>query len=216
MGRVTDINKTFKELVIGFRSSDPDITKWWIEKIDSISDEIIVPFVDLSMDREDLKQEVFVTIYEKLSSEDYIHSLYELLKFVKNRLIDVISSLYGYTTTQLKDWLSGYNKTKRKTKIKPVYKSVDIDSLSNRLSYQHNYKTYKVPLNVTLDEILATITPKEEKVIRMKNGIGCEVANRIVIGNEFRVTAMRITQIDHDAMRKLRHPSRSIKLLPYL
>lgn len=61
----------------------------------------------------------------------------------------------------------------------------------------------------TLDQILATLSPKEEKVIRLRFGIGCECEHTLAaIGQAFGVTGARIRQIETKALRQLRHPVR--------
>jgi RNA polymerase primary sigma factor len=65
--------------------------------------------------------------------------------------------------------------------------------------------------------ILKTLSPKEEKVIRLRFGIGCDREHTLEeIGQEFDVTRERIRQIEAKALRKLRHPSRSRKLRAFL
>jgi len=61
--------------------------------------------------------------------------------------------------------------------------------------------------------VLATLTPREEKVLRMRFGIGEESDHTLEeVGQDFNVTRERIRQIEAKALRKLRHPSRSNKL----
>ncbi len=62
-------------------------------------------------------------------------------------------------------------------------------------------------------KVLATLTPREEKVLRLRFGIG-EVSDHTLeeVGQDFNVTRERIRQIEAKALRKLRHPSRSNKL----
>ena len=66
-------------------------------------------------------------------------------------------------------------------------------------------------------KVLATLTPREEKVLRMRFGIG-EKADRTLeeVGVDFEVTRERVRQIEAKALRKLRHPSRSRRLRPFL
>ena len=62
-------------------------------------------------------------------------------------------------------------------------------------------------------KVLATLTPREEKVLRMRFGIGEESHHTLEeVGQDFNVTRERIRQIEAKALRKLRHPSRSNKL----
>ena len=61
--------------------------------------------------------------------------------------------------------------------------------------------------------VLSTLTPREEKVLRMRFGIGEENDHTLEeVGQDFNVTRERIRQIEAKALRKLRHPSRSLKL----
>jgi RNA polymerase primary sigma factor len=61
----------------------------------------------------------------------------------------------------------------------------------------------------TLNQILETLGPKEEKVLRMRFGIGCEEHTLEEIGNKWDVTHERIRQIESYALRKMKHPKRS-------
>jgi RNA polymerase primary sigma factor len=72
-------------------------------------------------------------------------------------------------------------------------------------------------INLNLAEqtrrVLSTLTPREEKVLRMRFGIGEESDHTLEeVGQDFNVTRERIRQIEAKALRKLRHPSRSNKL----
>ncbi|MBA2882417.1 RNA polymerase primary sigma factor [Desulfosalsimonas propionicica] len=82
-------------------------------------------------------------------------------------------------------------------------------------------KTFMSPseaaINLNLSEqtrkVLATLTPREEKVLRMRFGIGEKSDHTLEeVGNDFDVTRERIRQIEAKALRKLRHPTRSRKL----
>ncbi len=68
------------------------------------------------------------------------------------------------------------------------------------------------------DEVLATLTPREEKVIKMRFGLGLTGSEHTLeeVGQHFAVTRERIRQIEAKALRKLRHPSRSRKLKAFL
>jgi len=68
------------------------------------------------------------------------------------------------------------------------------------------------------DEVLATLTPREEKVIKMRFGLGSTGSEHTLeeVGQHFAVTRERIRQIEAKALRKLRHPSRSRKLKAFL
>ena len=66
-------------------------------------------------------------------------------------------------------------------------------------------------------KILATLTPREEKVLRMRFGIGEKADHTLEeVGQDFAVTRERIRQIEAKALRKLRHPTRSRKLKSFI
>ncbi|MFH1137641.1 MAG: RNA polymerase sigma factor RpoD [Pseudomonadota bacterium] len=66
-------------------------------------------------------------------------------------------------------------------------------------------------------KVLATLTPREEKVLRMRFGIGEKADHTLEeVGRDFEVTRERIRQIEAKALRKLRHPSRSKKLKAFI
>jgi RNA polymerase primary sigma factor len=68
------------------------------------------------------------------------------------------------------------------------------------------------------DEVLKSLTPREEKVIKMRFGLGPNGSEHTLeeVGQHFAVTRERIRQIEAKALRKLRHPSRSRKLRAFL
>lgn len=72
-------------------------------------------------------------------------------------------------------------------------------------------------LRESLDEVLLTLTDREQKVLRLRFGMDDGRARTLEeVGKEFNVTRERIRQIEAKALRKLRHPSRSRKLKDYL
>lgn len=76
-------------------------------------------------------------------------------------------------------------------------------------------------INMNLSEqtrkVLATLTPREEKVLRMRFGIGEKADHTLEeVGKDFAVTRERIRQIEAKALRKLRHPTRSKKLKSFI
>jgi len=75
----------------------------------------------------------------------------------------------------------------------------------------------KANLHGQIDSVLKTLTPREEKVLRMRFGIG-EVTDHTLeeVGQTFDVTRERIRQIEAKALRKLRHPSRSKRLKSFV
>ncbi|MCC7008702.1 MAG: RNA polymerase sigma factor RpoD [Acidobacteria bacterium] len=67
------------------------------------------------------------------------------------------------------------------------------------------------------DDVLKTLTPREERVIKMRFGVGEGSEHTLEeVGQSFAVTRERIRQIEAKALRKLRHPSRSRRLRPFL
>lgn len=74
----------------------------------------------------------------------------------------------------------------------------------------------KIELAELTGEVLGTLTPKEAMVLKMVYGIDCAPLDYKQTGREFAVTDKRIRQIEGKALRKLRHPSRSKKLLRFL
>ena len=66
--------------------------------------------------------------------------------------------------------------------------------------------------------VLKSLTPREEAVLRMRFGVGEDRAEHTLeeVGRSFNVTRERIRQIESKALRKLRHPSRAVKLHPFL
>lgn len=72
-------------------------------------------------------------------------------------------------------------------------------------------------LKEQLSEVLDTLTPREEKVLRLRFGLGDGRSRTLEeVGKEFNVTRERIRQIEAKALRKLRHPSRSKRLKDFL
>jgi RNA polymerase primary sigma factor len=67
------------------------------------------------------------------------------------------------------------------------------------------------------DAVMLTLTPREEKVLRMRFGIGTSSDHTLEeVGQHFEVTRERIRQIEAKALRKLRHPSRSKRLKSFI
>ncbi|MEC8037028.1 MAG: sigma-70 family RNA polymerase sigma factor, partial [Pseudomonadota bacterium] len=72
-------------------------------------------------------------------------------------------------------------------------------------------------LRESTTRVLSSLTPREERVLRMRFGIGMNTDHTLEeVGQQFSVTRERIRQIEAKALRKLKHPSRSRKLRSFL
>jgi RNA polymerase primary sigma factor len=72
-------------------------------------------------------------------------------------------------------------------------------------------------LRETTTRVLASLTPREERVVRMRFGIGIITDHTLAeVGQQFSVSRERIRQIEAKAIRKLKHPSRSRQLRSFL
>ena len=75
----------------------------------------------------------------------------------------------------------------------------------------------KSNLSEATTKILSTLTPREERVLRMRFGVGMNTDHTLEeVGLQFSVTRERIRQIEAKALRKLKHPSRSKQLKSFL
>ena len=75
----------------------------------------------------------------------------------------------------------------------------------------------KSSLRDTTTRILSSLTPREERVLRMRFGIGMNSDHTLEeVGQQFSVTRERIRQIEAKALRKLKHPTRARKLKTFL
>jgi RNA polymerase primary sigma factor len=96
----------------------------------------------------------------------------------------------------------------------------DDSSLGDFIEDKKIISPQEAVMSVTLSEqtraVLSTLTPREEKVLRMRFGIGEKSDHTLEeVGQDFFVTRERIRQIEAKALRKLRHPSRSKLLKSY-
>jgi RNA polymerase primary sigma factor len=74
-----------------------------------------------------------------------------------------------------------------------------------------------IDLAEQVNKVLGSLTPREERVLRMRFGIGEKSDHTLEeVGQDFEVTRERIRQIEAKALRKLRHPSRSKRLRTFL
>jgi len=112
---------------------------------------------------------------------------------------------------------------------KSMYEIVSIDDVNDELesvyekdldeqeSLSLEVQVCNTLLHKGIDDVLCTLTPREEKVLRLRFGLDDGRARMLEeVGKEFNVTRDRIRQIEAKALRKLRHPSRSKKLKDFL
>ena len=91
------------------------------------------------------------------------------------------------------------------------------DFIQDDEASQPSEEAFYTLLREQLEEVLSTLTPREEQVLRMRFGLTDGKPHTLEeVGKEFDVTRERIRQIESKALRKLRHPSRSKKLRDFL
>ncbi len=87
------------------------------------------------------------------------------------------------------------------------------DFIEDQSTLKPDEATFNQALSIKIKELLKTLSPREEKIIRLRFGIGEKEAHTLEeVGNKFGVTKERIRQIENMALRKLKHPNR-LKLL---
>ena len=91
------------------------------------------------------------------------------------------------------------------------------DFIEDKMAVQPLAAAIHANLRETTTRILASLTPREERVLRMRFGIGMNTDHTLEeVGQQFSVTRERIRQIEAKALRKLKHPTRSRKLRSFL
>ena len=91
------------------------------------------------------------------------------------------------------------------------------DFIEDKLAVQPLDAAINQNLRETVNRIMSTLTAREERVLRMRFGIGMNTDHTLEeVGQQFTVTRERIRQIEAKALRKLKHPSRSRKLRSFL
>jgi RNA polymerase primary sigma factor len=91
------------------------------------------------------------------------------------------------------------------------------DFIEDKTAINHSEAVINLNLSEQTRKVLATLTPREEKVLRMRFGIGEKADHTLEeVGQDFSVTRERIRQIEAKALRKLRHPSRAKHLKSFV
>ena len=94
---------------------------------------------------------------------------------------------------------------------------VKVDKIFVVASPRLDFIAIKSNLGEATTKILSTLTPREERVLRMRFGVGMNTDHTLEeVGLQFSVTRERIRQIEAKALRKLKHPSRSKQLKSFL
>ena len=150
------------------------------------------------------------TTNEKIFNyECRIEDIRENVILKEREQVNKISTLMGEITLYTQLLLPAYSIEKIIENDQEVELGMCDESLESIVS--HNL------LKEQLISVLCTLTPREEKVLRLRFGFDDESARTLEeVGKEFNVNRERIRQIEAKALRKLRHPSRSKKLKDYL
>jgi len=91
------------------------------------------------------------------------------------------------------------------------------DLIADNNALQPIDATIQSDLRETTTRVLASLTPREERIVRMRFGLGMNSDHTLEeVGDQFSVTRERIRQIEAKALRKLKHPSRSRVLRSFL
>ena len=98
-----------------------------------------------------------------------------------------------------------------------VVASLKLDFIEDTKALAPLEQAIKSNLGEATTKILSTLTPREERVLRMRFGVGMNTDHTLEeVGLQFSVTRERIRQIEAKALRKLKHPSRSKQLKSFL
>ena len=98
-----------------------------------------------------------------------------------------------------------------------VVDSPKFDLIATSSGIKAFLSSIKSNLSAATTKILSTLTPREERVLRMRFGVGMNTDHTLEeVGLQFSVTRERIRQIEAKALRKLKHPSRSKQLKSFL
>ena len=115
-------------------------------------------------------------------------------------------------------WLNPFIKVAQNQLSKKLFNCFDLlGCLSFLKALAPLEQAIKSNLGEATTKILSTLTPREERVLRMRFGVGMNTDHTLEeVGLQFSVTRERIRQIEAKALRKLKHPSRSKQLKSFL
>lgn len=135
--------------------------------------------------------------------------------------MELISEATGYPVAVVEDCLILYSRFLRSASLDvPIGDDEDIllgDMIPNEAEETLEDKIFHIAMREELELVLATLTQREQKVIRLRFGFDDGRTRTLEeIGQEFNVTRERIRQIEAKVLRKLRHPSRSKRIKVYL
>ena len=107
--------------------------------------------------------------------------------------------------------------SKRRSAMRKIQPALAISSRTRTRCIPVESRHPFEPASETTTRVLASLTPREERVLRMRFGIGMNTDHTLEeVGQQFSVTRERIRQIEAKALRKLKHPSRSRKMRSFL
>ena len=164
------------------------------------------------------KNTMIIKTYSKLAKRYYKRKVYDYNDNVTHyRNVNLTKILKNYEKPSI------YTVTQKREAYKylkedAIFKSVD---LSNAKKLESDFNLDEVvaknQLKEKISKVLSTLTPREERVIRMRFGIGLNTDYTLEeVGLQFSVTRERIRMIEAKALRKLRDPSRTKELKDYL
>ena len=157
-------------------------------------------------DIEDFKQKIYLRLLEICCNENF--ELSHLTDgFIKQSTYFAIMKVYR-----------DYNSASYKYDVLNNSLSIeDNPEELNRMAIEYDNIILNHLLERDIDEIFKTLTPKEARVLELRFGLKKQKKLTLMeVGREFGVQQERIRQIEAKALRKLRHPTRSIKLRDYI
>ena len=172
---------------------------------------------------EEIQQEVILLLGEK-KSEDKGIQVIELTDLDDLKELD-LNNFYNYEMKELnhstEKWIKYYLTNREINLIRRLRESEKIPFTTElfeiNVGLVSGENSFFLLNRNTVDEVLGTLTEREQKVLKLRFGLEDGRARTLEeVGKEFKVTRERIRQIEAKALRKLRHPSRSRKLKDYL